>query len=444
MATFRPDTARIEKGDDIVSVPLETVKVGDVIHLAAGARVPVGGVVMRGDGFVDEAMISGEPVLVEKAPGDPLVAGTVNGTAALVMEARAVDRDTMLSWIIAMGAQAQGARLPVQDLVNRITLWFVPAVMALAVLTVAVWLIVGSLPLALVAGISVLIIACPCAMGLATPTSIMVGTGRAAELGVLFRRGDAMQADQGVDVVAFDKTGTLTVGKPEVVSNTLSEADMNDVAAVDAASDHPLADTILAAAKGPLAQAQAVETIPGHGVIGQVGGRQIALGNAAMMARESVAVYAALPAGQTPVYVAIDGRFALGEGMNSKDASSRVGLPAKTIRYYEDIGLVTPDRAENGDWDVSDQHLHKLAFLARARGLGFSVADCRNLLALWEDQARASADVRAIAQDHLSEIEQKISALEEMRATLADLVSACAGDARPDCPIIERLHHGAD
>ena len=128
--------------------------------------------------------------------------------------------------------------------------------------------------------------------------------------------------------------------------------------------------------------------------------------------------------------------------MNIKDAGLRVGLPAKTIRYYEDIGLVTPDRAENGYRDFSDAHLHKLTFLAQARGLGFSIEDCRGLLALWEDQDRASADVRAIAMGHLGEIERKIAGLEEMRNTLSDLVQSCAGDARPDCPIIERLQRG--
>lgn len=129
--------------------------------------------------------------------------------------------------------------------------------------------------------------------------------------------------------------------------------------------------------------------------------------------------------------------------MNIKEAGVRVGLPAKTIRYYEEIGLVTPDRATNGYRDFSDAHLHKLAFLARARGLGFSIEDCRDLLALWEDQDRASSDVRSIAKDHLAAIEAKIAGLQEMRATLSDLVHACAGDARPDCPIIERLQRGA-
>lgn len=311
---LRPDVARVERDGAVVDVPVEAVRLGDVIHLAAGARVPVDGTVLNGQGVVDEAMISGEPIPVEKGPGDAVVAGTVNGNGALVIEARAVGRDTMLSRIIAMVAEAQGARLPVQDLVNRITLWFVPAVMVVAALTVLIWLVVGSLPLALVAGVSVLIIACPCAMGLATPTSIMVGTGRAAELGVLFRRGDALQALQGVDTVAFDKTGTLTVGAPVLVTNTLRAADFAAVAAVEAASTHPLAGAIVAAAGQHLPTATDVETIPGHGVQGRVEGRRIVIGNAAMMAWEGVEVRSdaleGIAAGHTPVMVAIDGSFA--------------------------------------------------------------------------------------------------------------------------------------
>lgn len=307
---LRPDTARVERDGAVMSVALDDVQIGDVIHLAAGARIPVDGAVQSGAGFVDEAMISGEPMPVEKAVGDTLVAGTVNGTAAMVMQARAVGADTMLARIIDMVAQAQGARLPVQDLVNRITLWFVPAVMAMATLTIVVWLIVGSLPLALVAGVSVLIIACPCAMGLATPTSIMVGTGRAAELGVLFRRGDALQGLQGIDVVAFDKTGTLTVGAPVVVSSTLSQADLGLVAAVEAASDHPLAAAIVVLTDGPLPVAQNVETVPGHGIQGDVDARRIAIGNAAMMVRVGAEPTTDVPLGQTPVFVAIDGRLA--------------------------------------------------------------------------------------------------------------------------------------
>lgn len=311
---LRPEEARVERDGSVAMVKVEDIVIGDVIHLAAGERIAVDGIVASGTGFVDESMISGEPVAVEKALGDPVVAGTINGASALSMEATAVGADTMLARIIAMVAQAQGARLPVQDLVNKITLWFVPAVMVIAALTVLIWLVVGSLPLALVAGVSVLIIACPCAMGLATPTSIMVGTGRAAELGVLFRRGDALQALQGVDVVAFDKTGTLTQGKPVVVSSTLRAVDLAAVAAVEAASDHPLAGAIVALAGPHLPRARDVETIPGHGVQGVVDGRRIVIGNAAMMAWDGVKmqtdVPVEIPAGQTAVMVAIDGTFA--------------------------------------------------------------------------------------------------------------------------------------
>ncbi len=307
---LRPDTANVEREGEVISLPLDKVVVGDIVHLAAGARIPVDGVLTRGTGFVDESMISGEPMPVEKAIGNELVAGTINGTSSLVLEARSVGSETLLARIITMVAEAQGARLPVQDLVNKITLWFVPAVMAVAGLTVLLWLVFGSLPLALVAGVSVLIIACPCAMGLATPTSIMVGTGRAAELGVLFRRGDALQALQGIDVVAFDKTGTLTAGAPVVVTNTLRSQDLAAVAAVETASDHPLANAIIALAGRHLPTATDVETIPGHGLQGTVEGRRIVIGNAAMMAWEGVKAQAEIPAGQTPVMVAIDGKFA--------------------------------------------------------------------------------------------------------------------------------------
>jgi Cu+-exporting ATPase len=307
---LRPDMARVERDGRVTEVPLADVRVGDAIHLPAGARIPVDGIVAKGAGFVDEAMISGEPLPVEKAQGDSLVAGTINGNTALVMTARAVGEDTMLARIIDMVAQAQGARLPVQHLVNTITLWFVPAVMAVGTLTVLVWLWVGSLPFALVAGVSVLIIACPCAMGLATPTSIMVGTGRAADMGVLFRRGDALQTVQGVDVVAFDKTGTLTMGAPVVVSNTLRPVDLAAVAAVEAASDHPLAGAIVDVAGPHLPTATDVEAVPGHGVQGTVEGRRIVIGNAAMMSWDGVDAKADVPAGQTGVMVAIDGTYA--------------------------------------------------------------------------------------------------------------------------------------
>ncbi|HCP82031.1 MAG TPA: cadmium-translocating P-type ATPase [Octadecabacter sp.] len=346
---LRPDTAKIEREGAVMSVSLDKVVVGDVVHLAAGARIPVDGTLQRGTGFVDESMISGEPIPVEKTIGDALVAGTVNGTSALVFEARAVGSDTMLARIIAMVAEAQGARLPVQDLVNKITLWFVPVVMVIAAFTVLIWLVVGSLPLALVAGVSVLIIACPCAMGLATPTSIMVGTGRAAELGVLFRRGDALQALQGVDVVAFDKTGTLTIGAPVVVSNTLNAQDLAAVVAVESASDHPLAAAIAALSGGDLRIASDVETVAGHGVQGMFEGRRIVIGNAAMMAREGVHEVADVPAGQTPVMVAIDGHYAGTIGLSdAPKQTAKATVQALKARGLE-VVMISGDTQDAAD-----------------------------------------------------------------------------------------------
>ena len=304
---LRPDTAHVERDDVVHEIPLGDVVIGDVVHLAAGARVPVDGVVLQGQGAIDEAMISGEPIPQEKGIGDVVAAGTVNGNSAMIMKAQAVGTDTMLARIIDMVAQAQGARLPVQDLVNRITLWFVPVVMMIAVVTVVAWLNVGSLNSALVAGVSVLIIACPCAMGLATPTSIMVGTGRAAELGVLFRRGTALQELQGVDIVAFDKTGTLTKGTPKVVGHTLNDDMLAAVAAIERQSSHPLAGAIVSAANGlPFPEVESVETLPGLGVMGHIGGETYAIGNGAMMARQGIVADIEMnEQGLTQVFVAI-------------------------------------------------------------------------------------------------------------------------------------------
>ncbi|MCA8884858.1 MAG: heavy metal translocating P-type ATPase, partial [Rhodobacteraceae bacterium] len=249
---LQPDTAQVEEGKKVVDRPLSVLQVGDVIRVAPGGRVPVDGRILTGSAHIDESMITGEPVPVLKGPGDTVTGGTVNGAGALRIEATGVGSDTVLAHIIRMVEAAQGTRLPIQNLVNRITLWFVPAVLVLALLTVAVWLAVGPAPAlthALVAGVSVLVIACPCAMGLATPTSIMVGTGRAAELGVLFRKGDALQELQSVRVVAFDKTGTLTEGKPVLTDLTLTEGQdrahvLRLIGAVEAQSEHPIARAI--------------------------------------------------------------------------------------------------------------------------------------------------------------------------------------------------------
>ena len=327
LAGLAPKTARVDRGGAVVELPLDQIVTGDLVQTRPGERIAVDGVVASGGSFVDESMITGEPVPVEKTAGMTVTGGTVNGTGALVVRATHVGANSVLAQIIRMVEQAQSAKLPIQGLVDRITLWFVPAVMALAVLTVALWLIFGPSPTlahALVAGISVLIIACPCAMGLATPTSIMVGTGRAAELGVLFRKGDALQALQAVKVVAMDKTGTLTMGRPELTDLIVQpgfDADqvLELLAGAEAQSEHPVASAILraAAARGLVVpQVSGFAAIPGYGVRAQISGQTILAGADRLMQRDGVALPtdnpgAALAAqGRSPLYLAIDGKLA--------------------------------------------------------------------------------------------------------------------------------------
>jgi Cu+-exporting ATPase len=323
-----PKTARVTRGGTIIDLALADVMTGDTLHLRPGEKVAVDGVVLDGQSYVDESMLTGEPAAVAKAIGDTVTGGTVNGTGALTYRAERVGGDTMLAQIIRMVEQAQGARLPVQDLVNKITGWFVPAVLGVAVLTVLVWLVFGpapTLPHALVAGVAVLIIACPCAMGLAVPVSIMVGTGRAAELGVLFRRGDALQGLPSVDVVAFDKTGTLTAGRPEMTDLVLapgfaSAVVLARVAAVEGKSEHPIAQAILrAAAERGLEVPPAFDfaSHTGYGIAAQVSGQRVLVGSARFLTREGVelgdlekAGDALARNGKTPLFAALGGKIA--------------------------------------------------------------------------------------------------------------------------------------
>ncbi|TMM54180.1 heavy metal translocating P-type ATPase [Sulfitobacter sabulilitoris] len=325
---LRAKTARVERDGAVVDVPVEDIVTGDILHIRPGEKIATDGAVIKGASYVDESMITGEPVPVEKADGAEVVGGTINGTGALVVRATKVGDDTMLSQIIRMVEEAQSARLPIQDLVNRITLWFVPAVMAVAGVTVVAWLVFGpdpALSFALVAGVAVLIIACPCAMGLATPTSIMVGTGRAAELGVLFRQGDALQSLHGVRTVALDKTGTLTQGRPELTdmqtANGFDAAEvLRLVASVEASSEHPIAQAIVRKAEADgLAPAapENFDAITGYGVIATVDGRQVLVGADRLMTREGIDLGDLAPTaaafgtqGKTPLFAAIDGRLA--------------------------------------------------------------------------------------------------------------------------------------
>lgn len=321
-------TARVLRNGGLVEVPVAEVRPGDVVEVRPGERVPVDGEVTTGASWIDESMISGEPLPVEKAPGSTVTGGTVNQTGAFSFRATAVGEATMLAQIIRMVEAAQGGKLPIQALVDRVTMWFVPVVMTLAVLTFAVWLIFGpdpALTFGLVNAVAVLIIACPCAMGLATPTSIMVGTGRGAEMGVLFRKGEALQALQSVKVVAFDKTGTLTEGKPRLTDMALAPgfdraAVLAVVAAVEAKSEHPIARAIVTAAETEgliLPEVTAFDSVTGFGVTAAVGGHRIDVGADRYMVKLGldVSIFGDTATrlgdeGKSPLYAAIDGKLA--------------------------------------------------------------------------------------------------------------------------------------
>jgi Cu+-exporting ATPase len=321
-------TARVERKGKVTEVAIDTLGVGDIVHVRPGEKIAIDGEITSGHSHVDESMISGEPIPVGKAPGDSVIGGTINGEGALIFRTTKVGRDTMLSQIISMVEEAQGAKLPIQSLADRVVRIFVPAVIAVALTTIAAWLFFGpdpALTFALVAGVSVLIIACPCAMGLATPTSIMVGTGRAAELGVLFRKGDALQKLDEAKVVAFDKTGTLTEGRPRLTRIDTANGHERDatlalIAAVESQSEHPIARSIEQAARDrglTLPQARQVKAITGFGLSANVDGHDVLIGAERLMRREGIdttplatALARIAADGQTPVFAAIDGRLA--------------------------------------------------------------------------------------------------------------------------------------
>ncbi|HBK47448.1 MAG TPA: heavy metal translocating P-type ATPase, partial [Xanthomonadaceae bacterium] len=328
LVRLQPDSAEVLRDGGFVELPLAQVVAGDSVRVRPGGRIPVDGEVTQGQSHVDESMITGEPMPVAKAPGQQLVAGTVNGTGSLVLRATGVGADTVLARIVRMVEQAQGAKLPIQAQVDRITAWFVPAVMAVALLTFLGWWLLGPAPAlgpALVNAVAVLIIACPCAMGLATPVSIMVGTGRAAELGVLFRQGTALQTLHEARVVALDKTGTLTLGHPALTDWQCVEPGRDDevlalVAAAESGSEHPIAHALADAARSrglALAPVSGFEARPGYGITAFVGGRRVEVGADRFM-RELGHDPAALAdrvgrwsaQGRSPLFAAVDGRLA--------------------------------------------------------------------------------------------------------------------------------------
>ena len=360
-------TARVQRDGETVDIAVDDLSVGDIVIVRPGERIPTDGEVTDGSSNVDESMITGEPVPVTKGAGDTVTGGTVNGAGSLTFRAARVGADTTLSQIVRMVEDAQGAKLPIQGLVDRVTMWFVPIVMSLALLTVAVWLVFGpdpALTYALVAGVSVLIIACPCAMGLATPTSIMVGTGRAAELGVLFRKGDALQMLSEVDVIALDKTGTVTEGKPTLTDLVTAEGFERAevlalVAAVEAQSEHPIAEAILRGARSEgvtLPEAREFRSVTGYGAAAMVEGREVAVGAARFMEREGVATEALEASekilaekGRTALYAAIDGKLAAVIAVaDPVKASSRAAIAALHERGFK-VAMITGDKRETAE-----------------------------------------------------------------------------------------------
>ena len=356
-----PKTARrIREGGAEEDIPIINVHVGDLLRVRPGEKVPVDGVVAEGSSSVDESMLTGEPVPVTKRPGDKLIGATLNASGALIMRAQQVGSQTVLAQIVQMVAQAQRSRAPMQRMADNVAGYFVVTVVAIAVLTFLVWGLFGPEPswvYGLINAVAVLIIACPCALGLATPMSIMVATGKAASHGILFRDAAAIENLRKVDTLIVDKTGTLTQGKPAfdrvIVADSYSEDEVLRLAAsLDQGSEHPLANAVVRAARErnlALEPAGSFESGSGIGVRGTVGGKQVALGNAALMAQVNVTVESLQsPAealrneGASVVYVAVDGRLAgllaITDPIKASTAAALASLRARGLRVIMATG----------------------------------------------------------------------------------------------------------
>ena len=329
LINLQPNEARVLVNGKVLDKPVAEIRLGEILDIRPGERIALDGVVVDGQSFVDESMLTGEPIPVEKAQDAQVIGGTVNQTGSLQIKVQQVGANTVLAHIIRLVEQAQGSKLPIQGLVDRITLWFVPAVMVAALLTFIAWLIFAPAPaisLALVNAVAVLIIACPCAMGLATPTSIMVGTGRAAQLGILFRQGQALQNLKNVKVIAVDKTGTLTEGQPQLTDFTVTDTYQEDpvlalIAAVEQQSEHPIAQAIVQAAEQRELQIPSIsefQSITGMGVQAIVDGQQIQIGADRFMTSLNIntdqftkQAQQLGEQGKSPLYAAINGRLAV-------------------------------------------------------------------------------------------------------------------------------------
>ncbi len=459
-----PKTARrIEADGREVDIPLDHVHVGDRLRVRPGEKVPVDSVVLEGTSSVDESMVTGEPIPVEKQPEDRVIGATVNGTGSLVVRAEKVGSDTLLARIVAMVAEAQRSRAPIQKLADQVAAWFVPTVIAIAIITFVVWSFVGPDPRmahAIVNAVSVLIIACPCALGLATPMSIMVATGRGASMGILFRNAEAIEVMRQVDTLVVDKTGTLTEGKPRLVSVVPVAGDeptlLRLAASLERASEHPLAAAIVAGAAergAKLAEVASFASVTGKGVRGDVDGRKVALGNRAMMDVERIDTSAISARaeelrgdGQTVMYVAVDGAFAglvgvadpikdttpdairslKAEGlrvvMMTGDSKTTAAAVAKKLGLDDVIAEVLPDQkadhvgrlqAEDRKVAMAGDGINDAPALARAdvgiaMGTGTDVAMESAHVTLVKGDLRGIARARALSRATMSNIKQNL------------------------------------
>ena len=446
-----PKTARIVHDDGREEdLPIEDVETGTLLRVRPGEKVPVDGVVVEGRSSVDESMISGEPVPVEKVDGDKVTGATVNGTGSLLMRAERVGSDTMLSQIVRMVADAQRSRAPIQALADKVAAWFVPAVVLIAVISFVVWAIWGpepALTYALVNAVAVLIIACPCALGLATPMSIMVGTGRGAGAGVLVKNAEALELMEKIDTLVVDKTGTLTIGKPKFISVTpaegASEGDVLRLAgSLEKGSEHPLAAAIVegAAERGlTLAAAADFESHTGKGVSGTVDGRKVALGNKAMLqdlgidvAPLAASADAMRSQGQGVMFVAIDGQLAGLVTVADPIKESAAGAIAALRREGVRVVMLTGDNQRTADAiakavggideviaDVLPEQKKEIVDRLRAEGAKVAMAgDGIN-----DAPALAAADV-GIAMGTGTDVAMESAAVTLVKGDLAGIVRA--------------------